>query len=229
MVADGRLEQGKRLGRGEPRQFGSRARSDGPPFPGPRRGRAGVPPFLLCHQRPVILLRNDLCGHPGRVPRVLGHRAGAGAPRWIRWSVAATWTMLVFERGMWHAMQSSPRPPGLPLGQWQGATLLFVAFETALAVVGSLDGRFGQPVRVVAGDAAELALARAEAAARFQLLDLPGHLELALVAVLLDENRQETVQGEAWAEVEEVTARPGEAEPALQMALLADRIPQRGG
>src|SRR5262249_60256714 len=120
-------------------------------------------------------------------------------------------------------------PPGLPLGQWHGATLFLVAFETALAVVGSLDGWFGQPVRVVAGDAAELALARAEAAARFQLLDLTSHLDLARVAVLLDENCQETVQGQARAEVKEVTARPGEAEPALQMTLLADRIPQRGG
>src|SRR5262245_42094297 len=86
-------------------------------------------------------------------------------------------------------------PPSLPLGQWHGATLFFVAFETALAVVGSLDGRFGQPVWVVAGGAAELALARAEAAARFQLLDLTSHLELALVAVLLDANGQEAVQG----------------------------------
>ena len=91
-----------------------------------------------------------------------------------------------------------------------------------------MDG-VGQPVRVVARDAAELALARAEAAARFHLLDLPSHLELALVAVLLDENGQETVQWQARAEIEEVTARPGEAEQALQMALLADRIPQRGG
>ncbi len=120
-------------------------------------------------------------------------------------------------------------PPGLPLGQRQGATLFFVALETAIAVVGSLDGRRGQPVRVVAGDAAELALARAEATARFHLLDLPDHLELALVAALLDEDRQEPVQGQARAEVEEVTARPGNAEPALEMALLADRIPQCGG
>jgi hypothetical protein len=116
-------------------------------------------------------------------------------------------------------------PPGFSLGQWHGATLFFVAFETAFAVVGSLGGRLGQPVRVVTEGAAELALARAEAATRFQLLDLISHLKLALVAVVLDENRQETVQGQAWAVVEEVTARPGEAEQALQMALLADRIP----
>ena len=53
-------------------------------------------------------------------------------------------------RGMWHAMQSSPWPRGLPLGQRQGATLLFVALETTFAVVRDLGGRRGQPVRVVA-------------------------------------------------------------------------------
>ena len=63
-------------------------------------------------------------------------------------------------------------PPGLPLGRRQGAARLFVALETALAVVGGLGRRLGQPVRVVARDATELALARAETATRFHLLDL---------------------------------------------------------
>ena len=34
---------------------------------------------------------------------------------------------------------------------------------------------------------------------------------------------------QARAEVERLAARPGEAERALEMALLTDRIPQRGG
>ena len=120
-------------------------------------------------------------------------------------------------------------PPGLPLGRWQGAAPFFVALQAALAVVGSLGGRRGQPVRVVARDAAELALALAETAARFHLLDLPDHLELAWLPFFLTKTAKNRCNGRPGRKSKRLTARPGEAERALQMALLADRIPQRGG
>src|SRR5438105_4872676 len=49
------------------------------------------------------------------------------------------------------------------------------------------------------------------------------------MALLPDEDSQESVQREARAEVEGVMARPRESEPALEMALLTDRLTKRGG
>ena len=133
---------------------------------------------------------------------------------------------MIAGRGMWHATQSSPAP-GLAARPPARRSPLFVALEATLAVVRGLRRRRRQAVRVVARDAAELALARAETATRLHLLDVPDRLELALVPLLPEEDRPEPVKRQARAEVERLAARPGEAERALEMALLTDRIPQR--
>ena len=70
--------------------------------------------------------------------------------------------------------------------------------------------------------------------ARKQRLDsicstCPTASNLLSVALLHEEDRPEPVDRQARAEVERLAARPGEAERALEMALLTDRIPQRGG
>ena len=215
--------------RGDPRQLGRGVQDSGHPLQGHAQVARGVPPLLLGHQPPVVVPQGDVPRLPGRVPRAIRH-ASRVPPRGMRWSVAAVWGMFVTAgRGMWHATQSSPCPRACRSADGKAQPLLFVARQAALAVVGGLGRRRRQPVRVVARDAAELALARAETATRFHLLDLPDRLELASVAVLPEEDRQEPVQRQARAEVEKLTARPGEAERALEMALLTDRFPQCGG
>ena len=64
-----------------------------------------------------------------------------------------------------------------------------------------------------------------ETATCFHLLVMPDRLELASVSLLHQEYRQEPVERQARAVVEKLAARPGEAERALEMALLTDRIP----
>ena len=80
----------------------------------------------------------------------------------------------------------------------------------------------------MARNATELVLARAETTTRFHLLDLTYQIELTPIVVCPDEDCQKSVKRQTRSEVEEFMAGPGEAEPALEMALLTDRIPQRG-
>ena len=126
----------------------------------------------------------------------------------------------------WHVARDAvlALAPGLSLGQRQGATLLVVARETTLAIVRDLRGRRGKAVRVVAGDTAQLTLARGETAAGFHLLGMPDRLKLASVSVLHEEYRQKPVDRQARPVVEKLATRPGKAERALQMALLTDRF-----
>ena len=80
----------------------------------------------------------------------------------------------------------------------------------------------------MARNATELALARAETTTRFHLLDLTDQIELTPIVVCPDEDCQKSVKRQTRSEVEELMAGPGEPEPALEMALLTDRLPQRG-
>jgi len=117
----------------------------------------------------------------------------------------------------------------LALCQRQGASLLGVALETALAVIRELPGRRRQAMRVVAGDASKLTLARGETATGCHLLDMPDGLKLASLSILRQEYRQETVNRQSRAVVERLAARAGEAKRTLEMALFTDGIPQRWG
>ena len=120
-------------------------------------------------------------------------------------------------------------PAGLPLRRRQGAAVPLMARQAAPAVVGGLGRRLGKLVRVVARNAAKLALAGAETAARLHLLDVPNRVEPASFPPLREEDRPEPVQWQTGAEIERPAARPKKAKRALEVALLTDRFSQGGG
>ena len=108
------------------------------------------------------------------------------------------------------------------------AGLGVVAREASRAVVLGALGLCWATMRVVAGRAAEGAAAGGVAAAVVHLLDLadgPG----AARRPRLDEDRDELVEREPRAEVSLLVAGPEEAVGPLEVALLADRIPECGG
>ena len=113
-------------------------------------------------------------------------------------------------------------PSGLPFGRRQGAAPLLVASHATLAIVKGLGRRRRQPVRVVARNAAKLALALSKTAAQFHLLVMPDGLEPALLALLGEKDGPEPVQRQARPKVERLTPGPQEPERALKVALLAD-------
>ena len=223
-VTDGRLEKREALHRGEPRNLRRRPQVSGSPALGHAHVARGVSPLLLGHQRPMEVHQRGFPRLTRCVPRALGHRAGQAAEDPV---VGRRRVRDVRDGRARHVARDAvvALPPGLPLGQRQGAALFCVALETTLAVIRDLRARRRQAVRVVAGDAAKLTLARGETATCCHLLDMPDRLELALVSLLHQEYRQEPVDRQARAVVERLAARAGEAERALEMALLTDRIP----
>src|SRR5262249_3871078 len=84
----------------------------------------------------------------------------------------------------------------------------------------------GKPVRVMTGDAAELAVAPLEAAAGVQLLDVSDRLLARPQFRGAHEHRPEGVQRQPRPVVEGVPAAPLDAEVALKVALLADGVAQ---
>ena len=202
--------------------------SRAPPGQGHAQVARAVPPLLLRHQPPVVVPQGNFPRLPWCVPRAFWRPAASTAGDAV---VGRRRVGDVRHGRTRHVARDAvvAPPPGLPLGRRQRAAPLFVARQATLAVVGGLRRRRGQPVRVVARNATELALALAETAARLHLLDVPDRLEPASFRFLHQEDRPEPVQRQAWAEVERLAARPGEAERALKVALLTDRFSQCGG
>src|SRR5262249_31294376 len=110
-----------------------------------------------------------------------------------------------------------------------GAAAVAVALEAAAAVEG--DAAFGgdRRVRVVTGDAAELLLVAAalEATAEEHLFDVVERLGVA-VGPVGDEDGEELVQRQAGAEVVTAAAVAEHANLAGEVALLTDRLAERG-
>src|SRR5436305_12110717 len=99
--------------------------------------------------------------------------------------------------------------------------------QAAIPVVGCFVARVWELVGVVAREATHLARARSEATALMHLFDLAE--ESGLVEILrLHEHRFDRRQGQPRAVVGEAPARPDDADIALQVALLADRLTEHG-
>ena len=117
--------------------------------------------------------------------------------------------------------------PFQPDGRREATALIGVALQAAPPVVGDLLTGFGQPMRIVAGCASQRALARAEAAALVHLLDLANEPLLGRPADCV-EHGPELMERQTRPVILVPAVESQNPLMAVQVTLLANRIPQRG-
>jgi hypothetical protein len=101
-----------------------------------------------------------------------------------------------------------------------------MASETPAAEILHFPLRFGQRVWIMAGNAAELALAAPKATAAVDLLGMASGCLAVTEIVRPHKHRQKQVQGKARPIVEELSPASQNAAFSLKMALLADGVAQ---
>ena len=114
-----------------------------------------------------------------------------------------------------------------PAAHRQAATSIGVAFQAAIAEVGYLRLGLREPMGIVAGDAPESALARFEATALVHLLELADETVFGRARWLL-QHGPEAMEWQTRPKVLIPAAGPQDTPLAVQVALLADGVPERG-
>src|SRR5438128_1250597 len=114
----------------------------------------------------------------------------------------------------------------LPPRCGQTAAGLLMTAQAARAVVGRFFLRLGQKVRIVAGNAAQLAAARLVTAAVEHLAHVADRLGFIMEPGPGNINRPEQVERQARAKIKRLPVAARDARLAVEMALLADRFAQ---
>jgi hypothetical protein len=117
-------------------------------------------------------------------------------------------------------------PSGQPLLERKTASWLLMALLTLAAKVGNPFLWRGNPMRVVAGGAAQSAAAFLVTTAELHLLDVPHGLAGLFTGAT--KHREELCRGKSWTEVKRAATQPVDPLVANEMALFTDGRTKRG-